>query len=253
MRVMQVNVWQGRLIRPLLDMVAAVEPDIILTQEIYTYPSPIQPTSPWNFFGTLEFMAQRGDLQHYYFSPSSTFSMFNKELGYGNAVLSRYPILESTTHYTSDKHAIRHEDLSSLGGNDSRNFQHLVLELDGRRLNVINHHGHWVNQPLGDDVSTQRLRTVASYINGLIGPVIVGGDFNLLPTSPAMSEFIAAAKLRDVRATSTITTTLSAAHYLREPIVCDYILGSADITISQLTALQPLVSDHKALLAEVTV
>ncbi|HVQ43674.1 MAG TPA: endonuclease/exonuclease/phosphatase family protein [Candidatus Saccharimonadia bacterium] len=252
MKLLQINVWQGRLLRPLLDLVKHESPDIICAQEIYTYPEPIAPTSPWNYFRTVERIAELGGYQYVHFALSTTFTMADHPLGYGNAILSRYPLHDASVHYTGGPGPLTQNHLAAYDSNATRNFQHVVVDAGSTNINLINHHGHWVNQPLGDDASAHRLQLVAKFVAGLTGPVIVTGDFNLSPQSPAMKQFLETTGLTDqVTTAGTITTSLSAAHYLSTPIVCDYILTNPELTVSSLHASDRLVSDHRAIIAEI--
>lgn len=249
MKIMQINVWQGRLIRPLLALIRTENPDLILAQEIYSYPHPMASASPWNYLAMVEFIAANGQYPHVYFSPSSTFTIFGQGLSYGNAVFSKYPIHHRSTHYTGGPGPIHYHEPGTFDGNDSRNFQHVIINTGRTELNVINHHAHWVNQPLGDEISVERLRKLASYIGELEGPIITGGDFNLLPHSPAMAEFIKSTGL--ISAATGASSTLSAAHYMSDDIVCDYVLTSPGLKVGRVDVVDKLVSDHKAIIVEI--
>lgn len=248
MKIMQINVWQGRLLSPLLAFIKSQSPDIIFAQEVYSYPAPLAPGSPWNYFGTHELISALGNY-HTYFSPSCTFPMFGQTLGYGNAIFSKSPIAQSSTHATMGSGPIHYEDPSTFGGN-ARNFQHVTVHAGLTELNLINHHGHWVNQPLGDAVSAERLRLVAHYINALDGPVVFAGDLNLSPNSPAITEFLGSTGLINANADTTATSTLSQAHYMSD-IICDYIMANSEVKISDSHIHNELLSDHKALITEI--
>ena len=249
MKVMQINVWQGRLIKPLLALIRKEDPDIIMAQEIYSYPHKIAAISPWDYLSTLERIAAIS-YKHTYFSPCSTFEMFGKSLGYGNAIISKYPLANTSTHYTGGPGPIHYDEPSAFGGNDSRNFQHATVTTNTGELHLVNHHAHWADQPLGDETSTKRLGRVASFVSSLKGPIVTAGDFNVSPTSPAMTAFIAATGLSDITATTGATSTLSSAHYASN-VMCDYLLASPDITIKKIQIFGELVSDHLAIFAEI--
>src|SRR6478752_2385525 len=100
MKLMQINLWGGRIQRPMLDLITAEAPDVILAQEVYAYPFSVPYSSPWGYFSILERIAKAGGYEHSYFSPSSTFTMFGRQLSYGNAILSKFPLTDAITHYT---------------------------------------------------------------------------------------------------------------------------------------------------------
>lgn len=251
MKIMQINVWQGRLLRPLLALIQKEAPDIIFAQEIYSYPHTIEMSSPWNYFATLELIKAQNHFDHTYFSAASTFPMFGRELSYGNAILTWHSISHQVTVYTGDGHPTSYTDVATYNGNAGRNFQHIVIDTGHTRLNLINHHGHWVNQPLGDEISHERLQKLAAHIEALEEPVIVCGDFNLSAESPAMQSFRQSVNLRDAVASAQPTTTLSVAHHLGHNIICDYILTSPSLKVTRAEVSDSLVSDHKALIVEI--
>jgi endonuclease/exonuclease/phosphatase family metal-dependent hydrolase len=252
MKLMQINAWHGRISRPLLELVSREQPDVIFTQEIFSYPKLIPPSSPWAHISILGRMASAAKLEHSYFSPSTTYDMFNHTLSYGNAIISRFPFLSTATHYTGGPGPVHFQEPGDVDHNRMRNFQHVVITAHGQSYHLINHHAHWAPQPLGDEISTQRLGIVAEYINELEGPVIMAGDLNLSPDSPALQQFTKRTHLRNVVTGSAITTTLSPAHYVDLPIICDYIFVSPQLTCGGAWASDAIVSDHRAVMAEVS-
>ncbi len=251
MKIMQINTWQGRLLKPLLNLIKAENPDIIFAQEVYDYPASLSLNSPWNYFDTARHIAAQGNYPATYFSPELTVPMFEAPLGYGNAIFSKTPFTHSSVHYTAGPGPLKLAGSESFSGNLGRNFQHAVINAPNGPLNLINHHGHWVNQPLGDQTSHDRLQDVANYLTTLTGPIIFAGDLNLSPDSPALRSLITTTNLSDLAIKSGITTTLSSAHHVTHDIICDYILASPSLTSTQFEASSHLVSDHRALIAQI--
>jgi len=250
MKTIQVNTWQGRITEPLLNLIKTEAPDLVFTQEVFSYPVPVKPGSPWKQFSLLEQIASQGHFEHVFFSLSGYLTLFGQKLSYGNAILSKYKIENASTHYTGDG-PVSFEDPNVYDNNAGRNFQHVVVNIGQTKLNLINHHGHWVNQPQGDEVSVERLIKVADYAAKLDGPIIIGGDFNLSPNSPAVQALQQKLKLHDLVAEARPATTLSAAHYVKHNIVCDYLLVSPSLKTGRIEVSDQIVSDHKAVIAEI--
>ena len=250
MKIMQINVWQGRLLTPLLSLIEQESPDLIMTQEVYSYPRPVADHAPMDFIATLESFAKVGHFQYTYFSPANTFDIFGHEVGYGNAILSKFSFEHTSTEYTGGPGPIHLNDPAAYDGNAGRNFQHVVINTGRTGLNVINHHGHWIPDPLGNNVTTKRLLKIAAYIKNLDGPVLMCGDLNVSLQSPAIRKFREAVGLRDLVDTTDTHTTLSQAHYIKN-IVCDYIFTSPELKINRIEVSEKLVSDHKAVIAEI--
>lgn len=251
MKIVQINVWQGRIFDPLLAFLRDEKPDIVFAQEIFSYPHPIIGSSAWKQFRTLEQITEQGGFMHVYFALSTTFPMFGEELSYGNAILSKYPFTHTFTRYTAGPGPVHVDNPNTYDHNLTRNFQHAIIDTGRTKLNLINHHGHWVNHPLGDAQSTVRLQIVADYITGLEGPTLAGGDLNLSPTSPAIRKFAETTGLRDVLSSTSPEGTLSAAHFMNESIFCDYLFASPELKITHTSVSDNLVSDHKALVIEI--
>lgn len=250
LKIMQVNVWHGHISRPLVELVHSEAPDLLFTQETFQYPVRIPDPSHWSTLDLLPRLEAAGEFKETFFSASFTYPLFNHTLSYGNTVFSKFPFEHKSTHYTGGPGPIHLESPEAVDHNAARNFQHAVIQAGGRSLNVINHHGHWVNQPLGDDVSVERLQDVAKYVKNLTGPVVMAGDLNLSPDSPAIQKFLAATGLTDA-ASRPGATTLSAAHYVERPIICDYIFISPELTLKEAKIHDTIVSDHRALTAEI--
>ena len=62
MKIMQINLWSGRIQRPLLGLIERERPDIVFCQEVFSFPGNVAPDSPWATWRTADLMAQRGEL-----------------------------------------------------------------------------------------------------------------------------------------------------------------------------------------------
>jgi endonuclease/exonuclease/phosphatase family metal-dependent hydrolase len=250
-KFMQINLWSGRIQRPILKLIEQEAPDVIFAQEVMSYPGEIHHSSPWYSWRTPQLMAESGKLGHTFFSPSTTYAMFDHKLSYGNAIFAKYPLSLTSTHYTGGSGPEHFDQPSAVDHNTTRNFQHAIIEMDGKKLNLINHHGHWMNQPLGNETSIERLQLLADFIATLEGPIVMAGDLNLSPDSPAIQHFLDATQLVDV-ATRRGATTLSKAHYVDRPVICDYILISPELALNDVQIIDAVVSDHKAIVAQIS-
>ena len=250
LKIMQINVWQGRLLEPLLTFIREEAPDVIFAQEIYSYPELVDPRSPWSCFNTLELIAEQNQLNHTYFSPASIFPMFGRHLSYGNAILSKFDFEHTSTHYTNGSEPLQIDQPHYFDGNTVRSFQHAVIRTGNTKLNLINHHGHWVKHPHGDGVSANSLLKIAGYIKQLDAPIIAGGDLNVAPDSFAVVAFKKVVNLRDLVGGTDAVTTLSQAHRVQN-VISDYILTSPDLDIHRVEVSDKLISDHKAVIAEI--
>ncbi|MEO8364987.1 MAG: endonuclease/exonuclease/phosphatase family protein [Pseudoxanthomonas sp.] len=97
-----------------------------------------------------------------------------KPMRYGNAILTRHPILPSGE-----------QRLHPL--DDSRTAGLLRIDLKGHALNVYVTHLHWTDQ--GSAIRTQQVADLVRYIAATSDsiPSIVAGDFNSTADSPELS------------------------------------------------------------------
>lgn len=97
-----------------------------------------------------------------------------KPMRYGNAILTRHPIL------LRGEQRLRPLD-------DSRTAGLLRIDLEGRALNVYVTHLHWTDQ--GGAIRAQQVADLVRYIAATSGgiPSIVAGDFNSTADSPELA------------------------------------------------------------------
>jgi endonuclease/exonuclease/phosphatase family metal-dependent hydrolase len=103
---------------------------------------------------------------HSYFEKNTTYQGGD----YGNAVLTRFPILSRTnTHYRM------------LREGEQRGFQQTVLDVDGKKLLFINTHIDYREEDTERLLNVEELRGAVDRASTL--PVVMVGDFNSLPNT----------------------------------------------------------------------
>lgn len=176
---------------------------------------------------------------HYHFHPAFRW----KDEQYGNAILSRYPmalIKMGTLPKLSEKR--RYEPRGAIWA---------AVEFEGRHIQVFNTHlSLWpqerllqVNALLGDQWIGHR---------DCIGPVVLCGDFNSLPGSPAYRKICH--RLKDSQACLSGHEP-SRTWFGRYPLSqIDYIFLGEDFRVSAITVprtrLEKTASDHLPLIAD---
>ncbi|WP_139320514.1 endonuclease/exonuclease/phosphatase family protein [Saccharomonospora sp. CUA-673] len=154
---------------------------------------------------------------------------------YGTAILSRYPIVQWSNTY-----------LERSPDQEQRGLLHAQLNLCGERVNVYNTHLAASSQP---DRAAQ-----AQQISELVDqtrPAVVAGDMNALPDAP---------ELAPLRETFTDVWPVAgkgpgATFPADEPDRrIDYIYTGDDVTptFAKVLATEPEASDHRPLLAHLT-
>ena len=131
---------------------------------------------------------------------------------------------------------------------NNKNFQIARVDYHANKsLSLINHHAHWKANPVGDEISVERMEFVYDKIISLPRPLIFAGDLNVTTESPAMRVFNGA--LDDLTATHHVSSTLTELNKAKD-VACDHILVSPDISVKKFRVSDMLVSDHTALILE---
>jgi endonuclease/exonuclease/phosphatase family metal-dependent hydrolase len=242
MKLIQLNVWAGRLEKQIAGFLRDEQPDIVCLQEAISYPQ-----KDSGFFLSIENMQQLSGLSYSAIAPVFTFRFQGSSAKFGNCILSRFPIQKSEVVFTYLEH-VNDFDFNTHSPN-VRNFIHSVVKTPEGACNVLTHHGYHIDAHKNGDTETLRqMKILADYTKSLSGPVILSGDFNLAPHSESLES------LNDH------LTNLSISHRLkstRTPLthkteVCDYIFVNKSVNVNHFTASDELVSDHKALMLEFT-
>ena len=240
MKLMQLNAWGGRIDHSLRDLMLDESPDIFCGQEIISYPK-----GDSLLFFTSEEIQQSMAGKYSAFGSAGSISFMKGYAEFGNVIISKIPILKSETIFTNLEF-VKNFNFEDHDYN-IRNFVHAVIDVDGKNINVITHHGHHVrDHKKGNDDTYRQMKMIHDYINNLDGPVILTGDFNLEPTSKSLEELNSL--LVNLSSEYNLKTTRNELTTKTE--VCDYIYVSKDIKVKEFYAHQKLVSDHRALILE---
>jgi endonuclease/exonuclease/phosphatase family metal-dependent hydrolase len=239
MKLIQVNIWGGRISGRLLDFIKEEKPDILCLQEVISYDS-----GESILFAPLEEIQKISNLNHVAFGAKISFNYMLGQAKFGNAILSRYPITEEAIEFTN----LEFTEGFNFEQHDYnvRNLVRTKLVTDVGAVNVLTHHGHHVPYHKdGNEETSRQMQQVASHIKDLDGPIILTGDFNLSPNSKSLDVFNNLVNLPtkyDLKTTRNILTNKSE--------VCDYIFVNKDVVVKSFVASEKVVSDHQALILE---
>lgn len=240
MRLLTLNIWEGKLPHPLALLFKAEQPDIACLQEVRS-PDPLH---DWLTPTLTRLGTEIAGLPHTSFAPIMEAGFFRRRMRFGNAVLTRQRPLHEDTIFV---HGQFEPDFDFGVADVPRNFQH--VELPGG-LHVLNYHGHRIRDghKNGDPVSEQGCIELASYATGLPGKVIIAGDFNLWPDAPALKYL--RAHFCDVVADAGVGNTRTWLKGRSE--VSDYIFTSPDVNVTGFHVSEHVASDHAALVMDFT-
>jgi endonuclease/exonuclease/phosphatase family metal-dependent hydrolase len=243
MKLIQLNVWMGRLSGQLLRFIESERPDILTTQEIFAVDGPV--LFPEGMFNSFELIKTAGQFEYTFFSPTWSMQAAHQTANFGNAIFSKYPIVRQESFFT---HGSYNPDLTpDTLINNTRNAQLIQLDITGKQLCLANHHAHWEPTPEGSSVSAERMQQISSKLAEQTGPVIFAGDLNVNPGTPTMQ--VLPEQLKDLTAVYKVPSTLSVLGKVHN-VACDHILVNDAIKVRDFHVSDELVSDHKALVLE---
>ena len=237
MKLLQLNAWGGRLEPQIGDLLKTEKPDIVSLQEAISFEG-----DGSGLFITIENIQKHYNLPYIAFGAVFSFAYMKGTARFGNCILSRYPITKTEVVFTYLDHK---EDF--MWGEDSanrRNFVHAVLDINSTSCHIVTHHGfHIPEHKNGNDETLRQTKMIAEYVRELAGPVILTGDFNLVPKSESIEQLNAF--LHNLPLEHKLKTTRTHLTYKTE--VCDYIFVNDDVKVTSFRALEKIVSDHQAL------
>jgi endonuclease/exonuclease/phosphatase family metal-dependent hydrolase len=241
MKIIQLNIWGGKLGLQIIDFLQREKPDFVCMQEV----NDLGGRAGYKFFATLDEIKEEASFKEAAMSASYSSRYMERELKYGNAVLSKFPLESAKTIFTRGEY-MRNFDVTKDDGN-IRNLQVVTVKINGSVLNILNHHGHHVpGTKAGNDETLRQMRIIADVIDSLEGPVILCGDFNLAPDSKSIS--ILNDKLTNLSIKHGLKRTYNQFSVVNE--VCDYIFVNDRVKVRHFGMSEDLISDHKALILE---
>ncbi len=243
MKLLQVNIWQGRLVKNFINLIKETKPDIITLQEVCSCKE-----IDFDVFNLSSFENITEEFPDYkqILAPTLSFPMMRYEVLFGNAVLSKFPITYSKSIFTNLEYK-KNFDVK-LDDYNIRNFIHAELEINNSKINVITHHGYHIpNTKEGDQETLNQMNILKDYIKQLDGPVILTGDFNLSPKCESLE--ILNRELNNLCVLNNIRTTRNELADSAEQ-VCDYIFVNNLVKVNQFEVEKMVVSDHQALLLD---
>lgn len=235
MKLLQLNAWSLRLEPAVVQLLDREDPDIVCLQEV------VSTESGRKMLGCIQEVLALHEFDYYYFSPLVRFNYMHHKAERGNMILSKHPIAFAHEFWTAGE--FQEDFTKDISYDAARNVVHCQIDTPAGLLHVLTTHGyHIAEHKRGDEHTLAACRQTVEYIETLEGPVVLTGDFNLVPNSESMQ--ILNTKLRNLTLEHKVGTTRNHLTAKTEP--CDYIL-TRDIEFENFAVLDDVVSDHLAL------
>ncbi len=246
MKLLQLNMWMGRLTRQIIPLIESEQPEIITAQEIFNGSKDV--IFPDTTFDLVERIKLAGNFPYVCFSPTWDMDIMGTNAPFGNAIFSKYPITHQETLYTGM--GVQHAITAQTYKENQRNAQFVKLQIDEHELLIVNHHAHWAIHPSGTAESVEKMRAVAKRLDSLLQkeiPVIIAGDMNVNPRTDTMR--VLSENFEDLVESHGITNTLSPLGKVQN-VACDHVLINSLVVPGSFRVLDDLVSDHLAVTLE---
>lgn len=241
MRILQINVWNGRIKGALLDYFRHNKFDLVCMQEAVWGDN--RDGIAEDFFVSVEQIRGASGLEYEFRSANWELDAFR-----GNVMKQGIVILSREKIVSKEEKDVYPGAYTIEVPNDLRDhlYKAQLVKLESG-INVVNYHGYWLKDPLGDENTITAMKNVVEMIKATSGPLIMCGDLNIIHESPAMRDLDF---LRDLTNEYNIQNTLSGLKFGGK-VACDHILVNEQINVKDFRVIDDIISDHKALFAEI--
>ena|SRR5258708_14306903 len=243
-KVLCLNLFEGGLFWENIEAFVKKEnPDILCLQEVFNGGI----DQPLNFQSMVR-LTSLLPKYNFYYSPELCEIWPQGGGDGGNAVFSRFPITsqETTFLHREYQRIIRPKDEKDFS-HYPKNLQHVIVDVNGKSLQVFNLHGIWGM----DGRDTQERLQMSEIIVGKIQekvPAVLMGDFNLKPDTQTIAN-IEKHMINIFK--GDLTTTFNMRHKTNPgyaTAVVDMFFATSDLKIIAKLCPEDDVSDHKPLI-----
>jgi len=243
MKLIQLNIWDGSLLRNAIKFLEKEDADIVNLQEV----SMGMKQSDSEFFSVYDALQNALGYQYGFYSPQAESSFAGYSVYLGQLILSKYPIVCKSVVYMNGKP--RKNSTLSTADLNLRLLQHARIDINGKIVNDLNHHGLFVwGTKMGNKTTESHQKKISRYLNTINQGerIILTGDFNLAPRSRSLG-FITK-NYTNLVLKYKIKTTRNELSVPKEPV--DNIFVNPTVKVRSLRVPKLYVSDHLPLIME---
>lgn len=167
----------------------------------------------------------------------------------GSLILSKYNIKNHANQFYYNEYRYEYDSTEFREKDWCRSIQNAILDINGKELQIINVHGIWNKDKIGDERTIAQSEFILSKIRYDI-PCIVLGDFNLLPNTESIK--MINNKMHNLILEYNIKTTRPTFDdgLDKGDLVCDYIFVNDKVKVNDFKVLNNNSSDHLPLLLD---
>lgn len=245
----QINIYKGNYFDSLISFLKKENPDFISMQEV-----------TWGLFNHFEdkkvnLFEKIRDLLSMEGVCYFDWKIRGNVGSLGNAVFSKFPIIDHKVTVLKDPEEIEFEFVESEKGFPSapRHLLDAVCQVNNRKIHIMSWHGAWTAPPADTDETLRQSKIVREYLgrlNSENSPFLIGGDLNsttdkktVLMISEVANNLMIGARVKQ--------TTHPKIHKIApRGFLVDYIFTSDHFRLKSLYVPEIIVSDHLPVVAE---
>jgi len=249
-KFLSLNLFEGGILFDnILDFFDKEKPDILALQEVYDGKDKKLPKK----LRTVEVLKKALKDYHYHFAPEFICVRDEGKIEVGNAIFSRFPIVESSVEFFTLPY--KEYDVYPEGddySNHPKNMHCCSVQINNKTLNVCNVHGIWGHH--GNDTK-DRIKMSKIIVNQIKDKknVILAGDFNVQAGTTTVNN-IEKHLINIFKDELTTSFNLTRKDLVNSPgyaiSTVDMILVSPNIKILDKQCPNVDISDHLPLLCE---
>ncbi len=243
MKIVQLNIWMGKIEGQLQRFFENTDADVICMQEVInSEDATLHVSRLW--FETSRILKANPEFKYYKYFPNWSSRIVDGTMQMGNFVISKIPIVSTDSIFVNGEYTENVVLVQQPSNNTAVN----IVRLENG-ITVVNHHGFWRKTPVGDEDTIRVFKKVGEVVEPLAkeGPLVMCGDLNIIHESPA---FRSLDFLCDLTDENKLETTLSGVKFDGK-VPCDHILVNDEIEVKDFGVIPEVVSDHLALYAEI--
>jgi len=250
-KIINLNIWVGGILMDdILSFLKKEDADVVLMQEVFDSRDPsLKPQ-----YRSISIFEEVLGYKYSKFAPSFIEIIDGQKILQGQAILSKFPLLEVSNVFY-DRPFVERINERDAFSDTPRSLQHVTADVGGVELHLLNTQGIWGED--GND-TPRRLNMGDIIIKELQGkkPLVVAGDFNINATTQTIANI-------EKHVKNIFKNELKTSFNLKRKdiekfpgfsrSVVDMMFVSDDISVLSSSCPDVDISDHMPLIAELEV
>lgn len=245
-KFINLNVWRGgELFDEIIDFLKKEKPDVLTIQEVFNGSDKELPRNE----RTLEILTQEIGYRYFFFSKCFRDESSTGKIDRGNAILSKFPIVETDEVFYGKSYGIYSGEKVSDFPTLPKTIQRAKIQLNGVNINVFNTQGVWGADGQDNKDRLEMSRLIVDQVKEKEN-VVLAGDFNVKPNTETIQNI--EKLLKNVFKDELITTfnMKRKTNPGYATAVVDMIFVSDNLSVTSHKCPQVDISDHLPLVCE---